>query len=74
MVDGETAQGETNRRNEMQAERDEEVEGELARVDEEMDPKETEQSDAATLPDEEEGEHERKDDRHVETNESNDSA
>jgi hypothetical protein len=39
-----------------------------------MDPKETEQSDAATLPDDEEGEHDRKDGRHVETNKSNDSA
>jgi hypothetical protein len=74
MVDEETERGESNRRNEMQAERDEEVEEELERVDEEMDPKETEQSDAATLPDDEEGEHERKDDRHVETNKSNDSA
>ena len=58
----------------MAAERDEEVEEELERVDEEMDARETEQSDSTTLPDDEEADTDRKDGRHVETNEEGDSA
>ncbi|PSP55751.1 hypothetical protein BRC82_03975 [Halobacteriales archaeon QS_1_67_19] len=75
MVDEETANSKSDRRKEMAAEREREVEEELERVDEEMDPRETEQSDAATFPDEEDdGDGDRTDERHVESHGEDDSA
>ncbi|WP_135825430.1 hypothetical protein [Halorussus ruber] len=72
MVDEETAESESDRREEMEAEREQEVEEEMERVDEEMDPEQTDQSDAATLPDDEEGDHDRVQGKHTEANEEND--
>ncbi|NHN57939.1 MULTISPECIES: hypothetical protein [Halorussus] len=72
MVDEETAEGETDRRDEMEAEREKEVEEEMERVDEEMDSEQTDQSDAAALPDDEEGDRDRVHGEHVGANEEND--
>jgi hypothetical protein len=67
VADEETSKGESDRRKETEAECEREVEEEMECVDEEMDPEQTDQSDAATLPDDEEGDHERVQNEHVET-------
>ncbi|WP_435179827.1 hypothetical protein [Halorussus sp. AFM4] len=74
MADEETEENDRERRRQMERERNRETEEELERVDEEMDPEQTDQSDAATLPDDEEGDHDRTQGRHVDQGEESDAS
>lgn len=74
MADEETEENDRERRRQMERERNRETEEEMERVDEEMNPEQTDQSDAATLPEDEEGEHDDVQGKHVEQGEEGDAS